>query len=287
MIEKKELIIGIVLFNPELNILNQNLKFMNKNGYHVVLIDNGSNNLVEIKNCLKEFDNTVLISNHENKGIAYALNSIIDFAKNNKYSWILTLDQDSMPNEDMLNKMMESALPTYSIVCPRLVDCNVSQEIRNGKIVYDTKKSNLEFIKNPKEIMTSGCMMNIKVFEKVGKFDDKLFIDYVDVDYNIRVLEAGLKIVRVNDAILAHQLGESTIKKFLGHSILVDNHNSMRRYYITRNRLYIAKKYYKDKGYKKELLKVVLSGIKIVLYENDKMNKVKAIFKGIKDAKNL
>ncbi len=72
-------------------------------------------------------------------------------------------------------------------------------------------------------------------------------------------------------------------KKILGKKIVYTNHNYLRRYYITRNRLYTIKKYFFiDINFTiSKLNALLIDWIKIILFENDKKLKSKMIILGI------
>ena len=139
--------------------------------------------------------------------------------------------------------------------------------------------------KNPsfnKLLITSGAIINLKIAESLGGFDEKLFIDGVDTDFCIHSFEKGYQTLLVNEFSLRHQLGEekkvmtpllkSTFRKF---------HNPTRLYYIVRNHLYLRSKYPKKHGYLPN--SIVLNEIKNCLfYANDFLNYVKAILLAIK-----
>ena len=93
--------------------------------------------------------------------------------------------------------------------------------------------------------------------------------------------------IKVRDAILYHNLGESQAVKSGFLKFNTSNHSAIRRYYMTRNRFYTWEKYKdlnsftlnRDKMlFKKEFVKVILG-------EKDKVNKIKMIFRGYKDYK--
>lgn len=285
--KSEDILVGIVLLNADINRVVANIQLIEPNVKQILLIDNGSDDHAIIHEKSKNFSKVAIMQNNENKGIAYALNQILTYGNNNNYRWVMTLDQDSVPDSNMIPHMIETANESIGMVVPRLVDKNIGKTIKNGQAADDTLLPPREVIKNPKDIMTSGCLMNMKMVEQVGLFEEKLFIDYVDIDYNERILRKGYTIVRDNRAVLHHELGKSEIRHFFGHDVLVDNHSAFRRYYMTRNRLYIAKKYYGTKGYTKEYLKVLLSKGKIILFEEDKKEKLQAIKKGIKDVRTL
>lgn len=277
-----KIVAGIVLYNPELKRLSENLKACMPQVDSVVLIDNDSKNVLEIQEILKSKDKIALLKNKKNQGIAYALNQILDYAKEQDADFFLTLDQDSVMDREYVPKMIDKVsancqLNRIGIICPQTADVNLpKEELKHG----------IELINDPKLVVTSGCLTNTEAATEIGGYNNNLFIDYVDVDFNERLLLAGYRIVRNNETILHHELGRSEYRRILGLKILVDNHNVVRRYYITRNRLWFSKRYFGTKGYLKERVKVFLTIVKILLFEDDKSKKVQAIHKGINDFKN-
>ena len=126
------------------------------------------------------------------------------------------------------------------------------------------------------------------MFEKAGFFDEKLFIDYVDHDFYLRLALAGYQLLECKGAKLIHQRGHYTQRKILGKLIETSNHSALRKYYITRNRMYMWKKYglgYPDfvrhdkKTFRKQLLKMLL-------VEDKKWAKIKMTIKGMVDCRH-
>lgn len=282
-ISLSKLVIGIVLYNPDLKRLSANIKSCLQQSAHIVLIDNGSNNTIQINEYYRNNSNIDIIYNKKNMGIAYALNQIMDYSLQNSFQYFLTLDQDSVMEANYLKVMSNNLrnVSDWALACPTIKDINLNKE-NNGK-----EDNNILKVDDPKSVITSGCIVKSQIAKKIGGFDNKLFIDYVDVDFNKRIQLAGYKIIRVNKAILYHELGHSEYYDFLGFKILVDHHNSVRRYYITRNRLYYSSKYFGKKGYWKERMKVWFSKVKILLFEDDKLDKLRSINRGIKDERDI
>lgn len=276
------IIIGIVLYNPDLQRLSENINSCLQQVDHLVLVDNGSDNINKIKEIYASNDKISFICNKNNNGIAYALNQITDYASKNNFEYFLTLDQDSVMKNNYLKEMIKN-IPTsinWGIACPEIIDINLAEEKFLGS-------KEISEIKNAKDVITSGCIVKTKIAKNIGGFNNDLFIDYVDVDFNQRMLLDGYKIIKIGSAILFHEIGKSEYRRFLGTKILVDNHNAMRRYYITRNRLFFSRKYFGKKGYYKERFTVFLSEWKIIFFEEDKILKIKSVRKGIKDFKNM
>jgi rhamnosyltransferase len=91
---------AIVLFNPEIERLNQNIEAIFNQVDDVVLIDNGSSNLNEVKKNVTHQVHYVV--NEKNVGIAKALNEGFEYAIENGFDWVLTLDQDSVSDKNLI-----------------------------------------------------------------------------------------------------------------------------------------------------------------------------------------
>ena len=274
----------IVSYNPDSNLFDSINLLLNQ-VEKVIIVDNGSKEkYVKYIKSINE-DKIEINLNKENLGIATALNIGVRKALENGYEWILTMDQDSKASPDMVKKMFnvynsinrEERKDILSIF-PNFVDERIQSIEEN---------SNMNSYEYVDADITSGNLLRKEVFEKVGFFDDSLFIDLVDTDFCMRLNEKGIKMIKIRDAVLYHSLGESkTIKGILG-SFNTSNHSALRRYYMTRNRFYIWEKYKglnsftlnRDKKlFKKEFVKIILG-------EKDKVNKIKMVLRGYKDYK--
>ena len=274
----------IVSYNPDSNLFDSINLLLNQ-VEKVIIVDNGSKEkYVKYIKSINE-DKIEIILNKENLGIATALNIGVRKALENGYEWILTMDQDSKASPDMVKKMFnvynsinrEERKDILSIF-PNFVDERIQSIEEN---------SNMNSYEYVDADITSGNLLRKEVFEKVGFFDDSLFIDLVDTDFCMRLNEKGINMIKIRDAVLYHSLGESkTIKGILG-SFNTSNHSALRRYYMTRNRFYIWEKYKglnsftlnRDKKlFKKEFVKIILG-------EKDKVNKIKMVLRGYKDYK--
>lgn len=273
-----------VTYNPSKKFID-NFKIILNQVEKVVIVDNGSTlEDIEMLKELAEYNKIELILNNENLGIATALNSGVKYALSSNYKWILTMDHDSEAAKDMIQIMLnqydllgDKEKEEIGSLFPRFVEKSLAKDIEFQSEEY-------EYV--PYEI-TSGNLVKSEVFNKIGLFDDELFIDMVDTDFCMRLNKYGIKMIRVNKAILLHNLGETEQKKIGFLKFSVSNHSPIRRYYMTRNRFYIWNKYsylnierieFDKKCFKKEL-------IKIILCEKHKYEKLKFIIKGYKDYK--
>lgn len=277
----------IVSYNPDNNLLDSVNLLINQ-VQKIIILDNGSENKKKKDiNLIKDIDNQKIniIFNEENLGIATALNIGVKQALNDGYDWVLTMDQDSKASSNMIEKMLEvynnidkTERDNILSIFPNFVDERVQSIEENSNM------GSYEYVDAD---ITSGNLLKAEVFDKVGFFDDSLFIDLVDTDFCMRLNEKNIKMIKIRDAILYHSLGESKSVKSGFLKFNTSNHSALRRYYMTRNRFYTWEKYKdldsftlnRDKNlFKKEFVKIILG-------EKDKVNKIRMVFKGYKDYK--
>jgi rhamnosyltransferase len=83
-------------------------------------------------------------------------------------------------------------------------------------------------------MISSGSLIYLPALAQVGSFDERLFIDYVDVEFGLRAQHAGYSSWIAGDARMDHAIGESPL--VLGPWTL-PSHSSLRRHYQARNAL--------------------------------------------------
>lgn len=270
---------GIVLFNPEIERLNENLQAVIPQVGEVVLVDNGSENILEVRKLLVQYPTCKLVENNKNKGIATALNQILNYAVQHKYEWFLTLDQDSVCNEKLIETYEKFILPDkIGMLTSLAIDRNFTVDNLfegNEKYRYVTY------------CITSGALVNTTACNKCGGWDDILFIDNVDGEICIHMKELGYKVLSVQFNGILHEVGHGKDVQFLWKKDVVYNHPASRQYYMARNRIYVARKYPKEFNLRKEMLKELRNYRLILFFEKDKINKIVARIKGVRDGLRL
>lgn len=264
---------GIVLFNPDINRLKENISAVIVQCTHIYLVDNGSSNIDEVLTILKEFNQSKIsvICNSVNQGIAKALNQLTAAAQKDGFEWILTLDQDSVSPSNIIEEFVKyTNNQDAGMLCPVIYDRNkgVVIEARNGYKEIDG-------------CIISGSLLNINVWGKIGGFDEGMFINGVDFDICYRLRKMGYKILCIQSVVLLHELGHIEYHRFLFSKVLVKKHSAFCKFYIARNTVYLARKEHSS------IVKAVLQNVKLFLiavcYEEDKWRKIEKIFQGTID----
>ncbi|MCI8416499.1 MAG: glycosyltransferase family 2 protein [Lachnospiraceae bacterium] len=265
----------IIAFNPEMSRLQENINAIIAQVNEIIVVDNASDNLVEIERYIQNLENVFLIKMVSNCGIARALNEGVRYLQKKGYEWALTLDQDSVCPSDLIRGMLHHLENSrYGILCPKI-------QYEGWKSWKSDPKETLEEVK---ACMTSGSLTRVSAWKKVGGFSEEYFIDFVDNDFCEKLKIAGYKIIRVNSVVLKHQLGDAREKTILGVVIRYTYHNPWRYYYMTRNNLYFIKKYRERLNVPKEYLKVLYIIMKGLGFEKNKIEVLRYVKKGFQDA---
>jgi len=271
---------GIVLYNPDIERLKECVDAALPQVDRLVFVDNASGNIDEVQ---KEIagENFIWIRNNENLGIAAALNQLIEFAANNDFEWVLTLDQDSICEGEMIEKLSFVVKEEVAIIAPLVIDRGVPEMKQPGK-------EPLPETDDVKMCITSGSLTNVKAVLDAGGFDEWLFIYDVDREICIRLLRKGYRLVRVNGAKLFHEHGLKTVsRKFLWKKIIYRNYTPISVYYMTRNLVFMLRKYgkeYTSNPFLRKIRMYIAFSVKFI-FEPDRMQRLKAFRKGVKEGK--
>lgn len=237
-----------------------------------------------VKDDLVNLPKVEFYHNHENEGIAKRLNSACRLAVKEQYEWILTMDQDSSFSVDAVN--------AYFNCFKQFKEKNNIAIFGTEYKRYTTTTTDNCTVKEVDKLITSGSLLNLSLFEKIGEFDEALFIDSVDYDYCFRAIIASYFIIQFSNVYLLHSIGRianrSSIKTFFITKKKKEIHSPLRLYYMYRNMLYLNKKYKdQDKKFSKQIRDYVMSRIKVCLFYGRNMLKILKYLKAArKDFKN-
>lgn len=264
---------GIVLYNPEVQLLVQELNSLQKMNLSVILVDNSSANRDDLHTIVARFSSIIveIIWNVSNMGIAKAHNQILERCSQHGANWVITFDQDSVIPENLLSEYCKHVNDNIGIISP----------VINYQNVKKKEAVQLPIFYEKNWVIASASMINVKVWEKVGGFDEQMFIDLVDRDFCIRVRNAGYKIIAIRNVILEHNLGSPVVKKILFHEFRTTNHNEIRKYYKVRNYIYLVRK--KEVAFGDALLHIFQIMTETLFLEEKKLKKMKSIICGIRD----
>ena len=125
--------------------------------------------------------------------------------------------------------------------------------------------------------MTSGSLMPSWIFDRCGYFNEELFIDQVDFEYCLRVRKLGFLVLQSDHAALFHRPGSITSRSFFGIRLFgVSNHSAKRRYYMSRNEIWLMRRFWKDypSWCLLAILRLVKETVKVFIAEEDRRAKL-------------
>ena len=261
----------IVTYNPELARFSECLSAVAEQVEHVFVVDNGSNETSGVEALCREYDNAIFVPLGENKGIAAALNMGCTAADEKRCTAVLTLDQDSVCEDGLVEKLAAHLAKDVGIAAPWI-------SYAGNEGYYDLPQD------GPYEVewtITSASLTSIDAWRKIGGFDEALFIDSVDRDFCIRLRRAGYRVVIDPATSLSHELGDMRCVRILGKVIHITNHSSFRKYYIARNKILLAKK--GEISSAECVREISQEFFKALLLEDNKASKISRLMHGIVD----
>jgi rhamnosyltransferase len=282
-LHSRQVVAVVVSYQPSSLILS-NIGALLPQVRGVVVVDNGTTG--QARRYLDELaplPGVHLIANDENLGIAAALNQGASAAGVLGAEWILTMDQDSTAPAGLVAELLAArddceGRANVAIVAPRYRDAGT------GVDHSFSRPADVRRRWTPIEMtITSGNLVNLEVLDRIGGFDEALFIDYVDMDLCLRLRRAGYDIIEAGEAVLLHRLGAATRHRFLGREIAATHHSALRRYYISRNRVALYRRFARSRpGWvARDLYSWAREIVKIVSFEAEAGAKLHAMGRGV------
>ena len=233
----------VVTYNPNCSFLIDLLNLLVLQVEHVVVIDNGSCDSLSVVGAYFQINDVNLIRLGANKGIGCAHNIGIKYAQGNNFDFVLLMDQDSLPEENMVSKLLLSLEVTCGCaVGPRYYDDRRSLQPPFTSIRGFRLKRHYccgaEPLVSVDHLISSGCLFPIWAFDLIGYMREDLFIDNIDVEWGLRAKSLGYSLFGVYDATMMHRLGDDPISA-LGRQFVV--HTPSRHYYQFRNTIILLR----------------------------------------------
>jgi rhamnosyltransferase len=252
----------------------------------VVVVDNGSSDF-----CVKQLRETActtnahLILNSSNLGIARGLNIGAQWALEQGYAWLLTLDQDTKILPGMIHvhegAFRRDPFPERLAVIGSSYTNKFGTKLGTKEIVGFDELAG----RSTTSVLTSGSLVSLTVFQTIGGFREDFFIDCVDHEYCLRARARGFHIKMTHKPVMEHEIGHIGEHRLLWRKVATSNHPPSRQYFKARNSLILAREYIRtDAGWIFwYLLLWVKSVVLVCLFEKQRLPKMKSIIRGCLD----
>lgn len=259
----------------------------------IFIIDNNSAKKEKVLD-LKNQEKVEIICSSENIGLAAAQNIGIKKSIDENFEWILFLDDDSEVEDDFVEELKKGYYSyeekeKLGIVAPNILFKNLEKKIaypiKSKVFIRRVSFNGQKYIDDVMFVISSGSLMKIDMIKKMGLFEERFFIDHIDVEYCLRINSNNYKIRVVESSKLYQKVGNTSYKKIWKIKIYPTNHKSQRQYTKFRNAIWTWKKYFfkEFKYVTYDILLMINHMIRVLCFESNKNKNVRFILKGLKD----
>lgn len=240
----------VITYEPDTILLTDVLRSVTPQVDGVVVIDNGSGEIDEIARIAGGLGAQV-IRNPTNIGLAAAQNAGLAFAKAQAYSHVVLLDQDTIFGPDVIGELSRQLTElmhqgrNVGVIGPAYFELHRREltkayraaglQISRIALEHEAAPVRTDFV------IASGSLIPLEIVEKVGTFEEPLFIDLVDVHWCLKARSVGFEAYISPTARVDHHLGNRVVR--LAHRT-VAVHSPFRNYYWVRNALWLARQPY-------------------------------------------
>lgn len=243
----------------------------------VIVVDNGSQPLA-ISGSPDGLPQVRLVANQSNLGVAAALNQGVNLARLEGFEWVVMLDQDTIPAPDML----ETLLDVYRE--------SGGGDVMIGGNYWDARRGR-NFIRcadeggfrERKTLITSGTLVSLWQFKTIGFFREDYFIDSVDHEFCLRARAHGFRVLISCRPVMKHSIGAHVENAGRLRQFLSFEHPPVRKYFIARNTVATVKSYCIRESVwsMRQGARLLADFASILLFENEKSEKIKAFLVGV------
>jgi len=188
-----------------------------------------------------------LLSLDRNYGGAGGFSEGLRYAKEHGSDWMWLMDDDAEPHPDALAELVLVADDPANVYGSVAVCGNVTSWVTtlldNGQEITDNADT-IPAKARVQSLPFLGFLINRQLVERIGLPDAGYFIAADDIEYCLRAERAGAQIIVAGRSRIEHPKSERYVARLPGRSLICLRLPPWKRYYDTRNRLLIARKYY-------------------------------------------
>lgn len=285
----------IVAYHPYIEELETLITYSRSQVSELLVIDNGFGETPGLGEYLTD-PSIPYIGLPENIGLAAAQNIGIAWAKERGFSHILFLDQDSIPQRNMVKRLIEALIDLedsgtkVAAVGPLAVDSRTQRMLPfinfrkfYVKKIYCLRERVWQYARAD-FLISSGMLVPLRIFDQVGMMDDRLFIDSVDMEWCFRIQHQGFSLYGICDARLLHRLGDRVITIGERKPFNIYQHSPLRQYYMMRNRILLYRRYYVPMSWRiQDFFRMIIKICFLTCLTSDRTNHLRMITKGLWD----
>jgi rhamnosyltransferase len=233
----------VVTYHPD-RIIAEQLAALRGQVARVFVVDNGSadERLAHVENHAGPVPLEV-VRLGRNCGLGAAHNVGIRRAREAGASHVLLLDQDSVPGEDMVHRMLAAERLLLSqgkrvgAVGPAFHDPRLARTwpfFRLSRLGVTGHRCSDDRHVPCTFLITSGTLIRVEVLDDVGLLNEDFFLEHVDTDWCLRAWFSGYALYGICGARMLHHLGDASTRVPVTRQ-LVQIYPPYRLYYTFRN----------------------------------------------------
>lgn len=280
----------VVTFNRKQLLLQclQALSVQTQQPSKILIVDNASTDgTIETlqQNGWLEQSKIQLIALKENTGGAGGFAAGMQYAFEQGADYVWMMDDDAISHPTALEEIMRHTTPDHiygSLAVNGEDTAWATKLLAENKTVH--LKKQVPELAEVQSLPFLGFLTSKEIYQNIGLPDASYFIAADDVEYCMRAQHAGHKTFICGQSQIEHPKSDRYEFNFLGKKITCLNLVAWKRYYDTRNRLLIAKKYYGFKYYTQTIPASFIRLFAALLNEKNRLKQVKAFFAGFYDA---
>ena len=282
----------IITYNPALDHLWRLTSALAGQVEKIILVDNGSANLAELRTGCAGHAQIELIALAHNMGIAFAQNAGVDVARSAGAQYLIYFDQDSVITARFVQPLHAAFLAlsrTHKVALVAPVFKDEKQGFFYPLIWLNRHGLRRKIIPTGNEAqpipvsiaISSGTFTSMAVMDAVGGMRSDFFIDYVDIEWCLRARQAGYALFAIPAVCMLHSIGDRSIP-FLKWRLVI--HSEWRRYYRIRNGFLLLRLPHVPKilAIREVLINLVHQGILLATQKNRRLQ-LKYLLRGMRD----
>ena len=227
-----------------------------------------------------------LIALNENLGGAGGFAAGIENALKTDCSWVWMMDDDAEPHHSALAELMKVAHNPCNIYGSLAVsgdDTSWTTTLLGKSQRIVDKAADVPERWRVQSLPFLGFLIHRDLVSQIGLPDAGYFIAADDIEYCMRAEHAGAEIIIAGKSRIEHPKSDRYIARMPGRKLICLNLPPWKRYYDTRNRLLIARKYYGIKLITHTIPGSLIRLLAALIYEPRKLSQLWAFTAGFVD----
>lgn len=225
--------------------------------------------LGSIRECCGQWavEKIVYMSDGTNRGLSYAYNRAIEYARKNGFTHIMTMDQDS--KWQGFKEYRDFADNFFSDGKLAVIGPVVNEEEKTEEISRDIF------------LINSGSVFPVALFDKIGWYCERFLVYAVDTEICFRVVKNNIPVYRINGhGHLSQSFGDTSYFNLFGRKWPSVNYSPKSLKGILRNSVLLYRIYGERKEYIRDVCLKQYT-IAIIFHERHKLAKLWAIYSGL------